>query len=209
MLEAMQLKQIMPACSSVDPWVGPLNAAMQEFDIGSRERIAAFLAQIAHESGELGRLTENLSYSAARLTQVWPKRFPSREAALPYERNPQRLADYVYANRLGNGNAASGDGWRYRGRGLLQLTGRGNYRSVGSALTLPLEASPELLEQPLPAARSAAYFWKTHGLNELADDHNSDNDDEDFVTICVRINGGYAGLRHRQQYWARAKAVLT
>lgn len=203
-----QLQKIMPRCQA-DAWVEPLNQAMTRFEIASPQRMAAFLAQIAHESGELRRLVENLSYSANRLTQVWPNRFPTIEKAQAYANNPERLADYVYAKRLGNGDEASGDGWRFRGRGLIQLTGRGNYRSVGDATGLALEAQPELLEQSGPAALSAAYFWRSHGLNELADDRNDDNDDEDFVAITVKINGGKAGLAERRAYWSSAKSALA
>ena len=126
-----------------------------------------------------------------------------------YERNPELLANYVYAKRLGNGDAASGDGWRFRGRGLIQLTGRGNYRSCGLAVTLPLETEPEQLETPEAAALAAAQFWQSRGLNHLADDQNDDNDDEDFVAITKVINGGTAGLTARRMYWVRAKAVLV
>jgi putative chitinase len=202
-----QLKAIMPK-SKPDVWRVPLNQAMERFEINTASRAAAFLAQIAHESDELHALEERLSYSAARLMQVWPKRFPTIEKAQEYERNPKRLGNYVYANRLGNGDAASGDGWRFRGRGLIQVTGRGNYRRVGQGISLELELSPDLLQQPDAAALSAGFFWQSQGLNELADDRNDDNDDEDFIAISVRINGGRAGLRQRQTYWDRAKSVL-
>jgi putative chitinase len=203
-----QLKQIMPGCTNADVWTKALNEAMDKFEINTRDRAAAFLAQIAHESGELRRLVENLNYSANRLMQVWPKRFPTLEKAERYAGNPQKLANYVYADRLGNGDEASGDGWKFRGRGLIQLTGRGNYRRAAQDLGLPLEQQPELLEQPEGAALSAAYFWRSHGLNELADDKNNDNDEEDFVTISIRINGGRAGLNERKRYWQKAKGVL-
>ena len=162
----------------------------------------------AHESGQLTRLAENLNYSAKRLMQVWPNRFPALEKAQQYERNPEKLANYVYAKRLGNGDETSGDGWRYRGRGLIQLTGRGNYRAAAQGIGQPLEGQPELLEQPGPAALSAAWFWKSHGLNELADDRNDDNDTEDFRTVTKRINGGTVGLKERMAFWEKAKAVL-
>ena len=124
-----------------------------------------------------------------------------------YERNPEKLANYVYALRLGNGDEASGDGWRYRGRGLIQTTGRSNYRATGVALTQPLEAQPELLRTPGMAALSAAWFWKSHGLNELADVGGA-GDDEDFETISIRINGGRAGLDSRKAYWEAAKDAI-
>lgn len=198
----------MPNCTNMQVWTRALNDAFQRFDINNPQRISVFLAQVAHESGELGRIVENLNYTAKRLIDVWPNRFPTLEKAVHYERNPQRLANYVYANRLGNGNEASGDGWRYRGRGILQITGRGNYQTTGQALGLPLESQPEMLEQPDIASLSAGYFWKSRGLNELADDRNDDNDDEDFRMITKIINGGLNGLKGRKAYWQRAKSVL-
>lgn len=198
----------LPDAPDIPTWTRVLNDAMDRFDVRTLRRVAAFLAQIAHESDEFRRVVENLNYTAKRLMQVWPKRFTSLAKARRYERQPKKLANYVYANRLGNGDEASGDGWRFRGRGLLQITGRGNYRATAQALALPLEDNPELLEQPGVAALAAAHFWKSRGLNELADDRNTDNDDEDFVTISVIINGGRTGLESRKRYWARAKAVL-
>ena len=202
-LTEQQLKEIMPGCTDPATWVPALNEAMDRFDISSSERMAAFLAQIAHESGQLTRLSENLTYSAQRLMQVWPKRFPSMEKARQYERNPEKLANNVYAKRLGNGDEASGDGWRYRGRGLIQLTGRDNYRAAAQGIDLPLEDDPDLLLQPGPAALSAAWFWKSHGLNELADAS------ADFSTITKRINGGTVGLNERVAFWEKAKDALV
>ncbi len=207
-LGAPQLTAFLPALARVDEWSTALNAAMERFEINTPPRQAAFLAQVAHESGELKRLVENLNYSAARLCAVWPNRFPTVTVAQPYERNPERLANFVYAKRLGNGDVASGDGWRFRGRGLIQLTGRGNYRACGTAIALPLETEPERLEAPEAAALAAAQFWQSRGLNQLADDQNDDNDDEDFLKITKIINGGTAGLKARQQYWARAQTAL-
>lgn len=208
-LTESQLMKIMPACVDPANWVPALNGAMTRFDITNAKRMAAFLAQIAHESGQLTRLSENLNYSAKRLMQVWPNRFPTTEKALQYERNPEKLANYVYAKRIGNGDEASGDGWNYRGRGIIQLTGRGNYRAAAQGVGLPLEEQPDLLVQPEPAALSAAWFWKSHGLNELADDGNDDNDTEDFRTITKRINGGTVGLKERMALWEEAKGVLV
>jgi putative chitinase len=204
MITRDQLQGIMPNADS-EAWTDVLNDAMARHAISNPRREAAFLAQIAVESRELRTLVENLNYSAQRLTAVWPKRFPSLAAAAPYEHNPERLASRVYANRLGNGDEVSGDGWRFRGRGLIQVTGRDNYRRVGQALALPLEAQPELLEQPQPAALSAASFWQSRGLNELADDCT---DDGRFVAICEAVNGGDAGLDERRAHWASAKRAL-
>ena len=203
------LKTIFPLCPQPDQWAGPLNSAMARFAIDSPERVAAFLAQVGHESGQMARLSENLNYSAARLMKVWPARFPTLELARQYERNPQKLANRVYASRLGNGNEASGDGWSFRGRGLIQLTGRGNYRAAAKGIDLPLEEQPDLLLQSGPAALAAAWFWQNHGLNELADDKSDDNDNEDFITITRRINGGTMGLKERLALWEMAKEVLV
>lgn len=205
----LQLQAFLPAAPHPDVWCPALNSAMARFGIDSPARAAAFLAEVAHESNELRHLVENLNYSAERLVQVWPRRFPTLDFARQYDRQPERIANYVYANRLGNGDAASGDGWRFRGRGLLQTTGRDNYRAAGQALALPLEAEPERLETPEVAALAAAQFWRSHGLNELADTSDGPAGDANFETITIRINGGRVGLDARRQYWNRAKAALA
>ncbi len=208
-VSAEQLTSIMPDCQDPAGWCGPLNAAMSRFQIADNPyRVAAFLAQIAHESQELNRVVENLNYSAAALMSTWPKRFLTLADAEAYARQPERIANRAYANRLGNGDEPSGDGWRYRGRGLIQMTGRGNYTDVGAALGLPLEAQPELLEQPDNASLSAGWFWKSHLLNPLADHQTNDIDDADFVTITTKINGGNVGLANRRAYWVTARAAL-
>lgn len=209
LLTEAQLQACMPRCPSVPVWVAVLNEAMNRFDINSGDRVAAFLAQVAHESGDCRRLEESLNYSAKRLVVVWPRRFKTLAAAEPYAGQPERLANLVYANRLGNGDIVSGDGWRFRGRGLVSLTGRGNYRAAGVALGLGFEERPDLLIAPLPAALAAAQFWSSRGLNELADNRIDDDDDEDFVRISVIINGGRVGLADRRERWARAKVALA
>ena len=163
-------------------------------------RLAMFLAQVAHESGGLLHVSENLNYSAEALLACFPSHFDS-DTAEDYARQPERIADCCYADRMGNGNEASGDGWSYRGRGLIQITGRANYAACGAALGLDLIAHPELLETPANAALSAAWFWASHGCNGLADAG-------DFVGITKRINGGVNGLADRQAYLARAQSVL-
>lgn len=165
----MQLLQILPKARQVAGiFLSALDRAMLRWKIDSRVRTAAFLAQVGHESGQLRQLVENLNYSADALVRTWPSRFTA-ETAQAYARQPEKIANRVYGGRMGNGPEASGDGWRYRGRGLIQLTGRANYRAAGQALGLPLEEQPELLEQPEQAAQSAAWWWAQHGLNELAD----------------------------------------
>lgn len=168
-ITAQQLLQIFPNAGPVaGVFVSALNDAMARFKIEGRLRVAAFLAQTGHESGQLRTLVENLNYSAEGLIRTWPQRFnlvTARAAA----RKPEQIANIVYASRLGNGPAVTGDGWRYRGRGLIQVTGWVNYQACGSALNLDLLTKPELLEQPAYAALSAAWWWSNHGLNDLAD----------------------------------------
>lgn len=199
----------MPRCDA-GLWCNPLNAATTRFEISTSTRMAAFLAQLAHESAETTRLSEGLSYSRAeRLCAVWPKRFPTTDSAALYVKNPQALANYVYANRGGNGDEASGDGWRYRGRGLFQLTFKDNYRLAGEALKLPLVTEPDRVTTPTVAALTAAHYWQRLGLNALADHQPGDDDALDFERISIRINGGRTGLAERKRYWAKAQAALN
>lgn len=207
-LTEARLTAIMPHVNAA-LWTGPLNEAMDLFAIVTPERAAVFLAQIAHESGECRRLVENLNYSAAGLQKTWPARFPSLLVAEQYARQPEKIANRVYANRMGNGDEASGDGWKFRGRGLLQVTGRSNYRSAGAALNLALEAMPDRLAEPMPAALSAAQFFDSRGCNALADSVPGDSDDADFVRITQIINGGKKGLDDRRAYWMRARRALA
>ena len=160
-----------------------LAGALARFGIETPRRVAAFLAQCHVESAGFTALEENLMYSsAARLTQVWPSRFPDAGAATPFVRNPQRLANLVYANRNGNGPLESGDGWRYRGRGLKQLTGRANYRDAARATGRPYVENPALVQEPDDAVLTAAWFWQAKGCNELADRWEIDG-------ITRRVNG--------------------
>jgi putative chitinase len=203
-LTETQLRDFLPALPPGTAWTGAVNTAAERFALNSPLRLSAFLAQVAWESGEFRRLVENLNYSAARLVAVWPTRFTA-VSALQYEHQPEKIANYVYASRLGNGDVASGDGWRYRGRGLIQLTGRTNYRDAGNALGLPFETDPDLLSHPTEAALSAGHFWAAHDLNRFADEGTVDA----FDTITHRINGGSGGLLERRALWERAKAALA
>lgn len=181
-------------------WYPHLITACVRFNISTRKRAAAFIAQIAHESAGLRRIEENLSYSAGRLLEVFPSYF-TPDTARDCARQPEQIANTVYANRLGNGPARTGDGYRYRGRGLIQITGRNNYRWIGGLLGIPLEDQPALLIQLDYAAASAAAYWHGRGLNALADD-------SDIVGITRRINGGRNGLDDRIRRWRVAKDVL-
>lgn len=207
-LTEQQLLRIFPNARLVaGVFVAALQRAMDEREIDTPARRAAFLAQVGHESSQLTRLVENLNYSARGLAATWPSRYLGADGqpnalAQRLARNPRAIANNAYASRNGNGDEASGDGWCYRGRGLLQITGRANYRAAGDGLGQPLEAEPELLEQPEWAAISAAWWWSTHGLNDLADRG-------EFAAITRRINGGLNGQAERLALWERAKRVLA
>lgn len=156
------------SAAQANTWLTPIKNAAAAYDISTARRMAHFLAQCSAESGRFSSFNENLNYSAAGLVATWPSRF-TKKTAPAYARNPQKIANYVYAGRLGNGNAASGDGWKYRGRGLIQLTGKSGYANFGKAVGQNFLANPDLLLQPNWAALSAAWFWKNNGLNALAD----------------------------------------
>lgn len=203
MITREQLLAIMPRAGVRSAlFLEPLNMAMAQFEILTPGREAAFLAQLGHESQDLTRLDENLNYSAERLCQVWPRRFPSLEAALPFAHKPIALAERVYGGRMGNGPQGSGDGYRYHGRGPIQVTGKDMYRDCGAALGLALIADPDKLIEPGPGARSAGWVWRFKGCNELADV-------EDFELITRRINGGRGGYDDRLARWGTAKDVLA
>lgn len=204
-LTPQQLFQIAPKASP--GWVDPLNAAMAKFDIAADEdRVSMFLAQCAYESREFGILQENLSYSAERLMQVWPSRFRAIEFAQKYAHRPRELANYVYANRGGNGDEASGDGWKYRGRGIIMLTFRDNYVAFGKATSNPLiQVCPDMLCTKEQACLAAAWFWSAHELNFRADYHPGDDQNRDFDTITRVINGGTLGASGRQKYLQQAR----
>jgi putative chitinase len=172
-INEQQLLQTLPkARPVVGIFLSALNRAMARYKIDSRVRQAAFLAQVGHESGHLRNLVENLNYGAEGLAATWPSRYRGADGkpnakAISLARKPEAIANDAYAGR--NGNIHPGDGWDFRGRGLLQVTGRANYAAAGVGLGLPLEDQPQLLEQPEHAAMSAAWWWAKHGLNELAD----------------------------------------
>lgn len=203
---AEQLRRVMPLvkANEADLYAPLLSAAMTEGGIDTPVCAAIFLAQMAHESGQLQRWAENLNYSAQRLMAVWPKRFPTINIAAQYARQPEKLANFVYANRNGNGGPESGDGWKYRGRGPFQITGKDNYITCGESLSLPLTAQPDLLEQPQHGFRSAVWYWNSRQLSPLADAGTA----AAFEMITRKINGGLNGLAERRAYWQTAKKVF-
>ena len=182
-----------------DKWDIPLNQVFVKYDIGTPKRQAAFIGQCSVESANFTRLQENLNYSAERLTQVWPSRFPSVSIAQPYAHNPKALANFVYAGRLGN--LQDGDGWMYIGRGLIQITGRENYANCGSGIGVDIIDNPERLLTPRYAALSAGWYWNRKQLNLLADSG-------DIETMTKRINGGLIGIEERKAKINKALLVL-
>lgn len=197
-----QLKAALPHCrpQEIDAFFEPLSEAMEEFEINTPRRMAAFLAQTAHESGNFKQIKENLNYSADGLRKIFTKYFKDVDAD-DYARQPEKIANRVYSNRMGNGDEASGDGWAFRGRGLIQLTGRTNYEHCGQALDVDLISEPGWLETPEGAAWSAAWFWDSRDLNELADAG-------DIKMITKRINGGFIGLEDRIEHYETALEAL-
>ena len=183
-------------------WVDPLNETFARFDISNPYRQSAFIGQCGHECGNFRILEENLNYKAATLMKLWSKRFPTLEIANQYAGNPKKIANMVYANRMGNRDESSGDGYRFRGRGCIQTTGHANYYHAGQALGVDFVMEPDLVASPKYAALTAGFFWSTHGLNELADK-------QDHKSITKRINGGFIGLDDRIQHTQMALAVLT
>ena len=200
-------------------WIDAIVAVCQEFEINTPQRIAAFIAQTSHESGGYTMLSENLNYRAATLAACWPNRFavlgadkkPIKEngklvptaVANSIAGKPELIANLVYSSRMGNGNAQSGEGWKFRGRGLKQLTGKDNYARCAIALSVGLVDNPDLLLEPLYASRSAGWFWKANNLSAFADAG-------DIKGMTKKINGGLIGYEQRQAlYDVCLKSVLS
>lgn len=198
LISPAQLAHLAPDCDA--EVVAPaLSAAAEERQIDTARRLSHWLGQLVVESAGLSRMVENLSYSAERLCAVWPRRFPSIEAARPYARNPEALAAKVYGNRMGN--TQPGDGYRFRGRGFTQITGRENFARYGQMIGVDLIGHPDLAADPVTAARLAAAYWWAHGLNALADA-------DDIEAITRAINGGVTGLNERKAAVAKAKRLF-
>lgn len=182
-------------------WAAPVGHAMVMGEINTPLRQAAFLAQVAHETGGFVEITENLNYSAEALLSQWPIHF-NKDNVQEYAHNPEKIANRAYANRMGNGDEASGDGWKYRGRGLDQITGREAYHGFGVYLGVDVETNPDLVASNTSyCALVAIWEWKKGGCNALADAG-------EFQKITQYINGGQIGAAHREMLYAKAKAVL-
>ena len=208
-LSKESLSQILVRCQDPGGWIEVLNPLLSSHGLDDPRRLAAFLAQVGHESSQFNRLEENLNYGAAGLRRVWPNRFPTDEIAEAYAGDRERIANRAYGGRLGNGNEASGDGYLYRGRGLIQLTGKTNYAHADSSFNLGLVGNPDTLAKDRSiAAQVAMWYWDSRGLSALADAHPGDDEALDFAQITKAINGGDLGQPERLSLWANAKAVL-
>ena len=198
------LKEICPKTKidTLDDYVEPLNTVAEYYEMFvNPRRVAGFLAQIAHESGGFNFVAENLNYSAKGLMTIFKKYFPNEELANQYARKPEKIANKVYANRMKNGPEESGDGWKFRGRGLIQLTGRDNYTRFAAALDLDIDSTIAYLETPNGAVASAGWFWDNNKLNQFCDK-------DDFITLTKRINGGTIGLADRKHHYEIALKAL-
>jgi putative chitinase len=196
-----QLKQLVPNAPHINEWHEALDQLLEDYGIDTPQRVAHFIAQCAHESGNFRFIRENLNYSAAGLQGTFRKYFPTLELAQQYQRQPERIANRVYANRMGNGDEASGDGWRYCGRGLIQLTGKDNYTFFAGSLGIPVEEAAEYLATFEGAAQSACFFWEQNRLNRFADAN-------DIKGLTRAINGGQIGLEDRIKHTEHALHVM-
>jgi putative chitinase len=204
MITQEQLKQLLPKNPYVSYWHKALEQLFPDYEINTPQRMAAFIAQCAHESGGFMVLTENLNYRWQSLRKIFPKYFPDDAIAQDYASRPNKqeaIANRIYASRMGNGPEESGDGYRYRGRGLIQLTGRSNYTWFAASLEISPEEASEYLTTFEGAAQSACWFWESNKLNQWADKG-------DILTLTKRINGGTIGLDDRIKHYEHALHVL-
>jgi putative chitinase len=201
-LTEQQLQQIIPKNKYVSYWYDALRQLLPQYEINTSLRIAAFLAQCAHESGGFVFIKENLNYRWQSLRKVFPKYFPTDALAQQYEKQPEKIANRVYANRMGNGPEESGDGYKFCGRGLIQVTGRENYSWFAASLQITPEEASEYMETFEGAAQSACWFWESNNLNQWADKR-------DILTLTKRINGGTIGLEDRKKHYEHCLHILS
>lgn len=196
-------QQLIPRANGIEQWHDALVEILPQYEINDVARVAAFMAQTAHESGGYTLVEENLNYGAKGLRGIFGKYFPDDATAAAYERQPEKIANRVYSNRMGNGDEASGEGWKYRGRGLIQLTGKANYTACSKDMfdDNTLVDNPDILLDPTYAIHSACWFWNKNGLNALADA-------QDIKTMTKKINGGFIGLEDRIHHYNHAVEVL-
>ena len=196
-----KFEEIIGKNPNASDWFEALCQLLPDYDIDTVPRVAAFLAQTAHESGNYRAIKENLNYKAESLCKVWPRYFPDMATAKAYEKQPERIANRAYGNRMGNGPEESGDGWKYAGKGLIQLTGKDNYTRYAQSLEISVEEASEHLTTFEGCVQSAAWFWEANNLNQWADKG-------DILTLTKRINGGTIGLDDRIKHYNHALHVL-
>jgi putative chitinase len=201
MITVEQLEEILPHNTNVYTLCSTLNSLLPKYEINTKNRIAGFLAQCAVESVEFTVLEENLNYGPQSLMKTWPYYFLSVTTANQYAHQPEKIANHVYANRYGNRDESSGDGWLYRGRGAIQTTFHDNYKALAIFLDLPLDKTVAYCETPVGAIESACYYWKMHKINE-------DCDTDNIESMTHKINPGYLGLPQRKMYYEKSKGVL-
>jgi len=196
-----QFAKILHGNPYTDYWYHALEQFLPDYDINTPQRVSAFLAQCMHESGNFKFLKENLNYRAESLMRVWPRYFPNIEVARQYAQKPEMIANRAYGGRMGNGDETSGDGWKFCGRGLIQLTGRNNYQAFADSIETPIDDIPEYLQTFEGAVQSACWFWENNKLNTWADSG-------DMVTLTKRINGGTLGLEDRIKHYQHILHIL-
>ena len=197
-----KLKECVPTNKNISGLFAALSEILPKYDITTPRRVAGFLAQCGHECVDFNTLKENLNYSAEGLNKVFTKRFPTVESAKPYNRQPEKIANKIYSDRMGNGNEASGDGYKFRGRGAIQLTGKDNYSRFAQSIDKDLEDAVAYCDTLEGAIESACWFWTTHNLNAKADEN-------DVTGSTKIINGGTHGLDDRKARWLKALKVFN
>ena len=201
-ITADQLRQLFPNNKYLDDLAECLNESFDKYEINTVNRVAGFLAQCGHESNGFTVLKENLNYKAEALNKIFHKYFPTVESAQSFAHNPEMIANKIYANRMGNGDEASGDGYKFRGRGAIQLTGRDNYTRFGATLGLDPDSCVADMETLDGGVESAMWFWQTNGLNAICDA-------DDIVRMTKKVNGGTIGLAERTALFNKAKGILS
>jgi len=201
MITPEHIKKICPNNKNPYALAEVLNKVLPEYGIITKKQISHFIGQTSHESGEYNSLIENLNYSSERLCKVWPKRFPTLSSAIPYNRNPEKIANKVYSDRMGNGSENSGDGFKFRGRGCIQLTGKDNYTKFAKNCGKSLEDAVTYCETLEGAIASGCYFWKVNNLNRFCDK-------DDYIGLTKAVNGGTRGLDDRTNKTKKAYATL-
>jgi putative chitinase len=197
-----KLKKCLSKNKNIQELYKSLNTVLPKYEINTVDRVAAFLAQCGHESLDFTVLQENLNYGAKGLLGLFKKYFPNEALAKEYERKPEKIANKIYANRMGNGPESSGDGWAHRGRGAIQLTGKLNYQAFANSIGVTLDDAIHYCETMDGAIESACWFWSKNKLNVIADKN-------DIVLLTKKINGGTIGLEDRKKHWEHNKEVLA